>query len=178
MTKKIKELVDNMHKYGLSFLTNEELLHIITGKVNLTDDINECLKEYARRLNYNGVRIRQPKDIIQYISNYALNKVEQFGVVLLNANFEIIDIKILFKGTLTGCFIHVNEIMREVLINYAATFLVFHNHPSGNIQPSDYDNNSTRELLKASKLMGVQMLDHVIITPTEYYSYEENGVLK
>lgn len=88
---------------------------------------------------------------------------EQLWVLLFDAHLRLLGRHCCFVGTLDGVLICPREILRLALLASAHSFIVVHNHPSGNPQPSDQDIEATRLLGEASRAVGVQMLDHVII---------------
>ena len=102
---------------------------------------------------------------------------EQFMALFLNIRNQIIDYKILFIGDIQGIFISPREIFREALLSGACKLIVVHNHPSQAISPSNEDLNTTSKLKEAGQLMGVILVDHLIVTKNEYYSFKESGFL-
>ncbi len=81
------------------------------------------------------------------------------------------------RGGIAETNVDIRLMLREALMRHATTFAFIHNHPSGNIRPSNADNKLTERLSKAAKLMDIRFLDHVIVTPDNYYSYRDNGQL-
>lgn len=79
------------------------------------------------------------------------------------------------KGGITGTQVDVRLIVREALIRQSPTLAFIHNHPSGSKRPSREDDQLTERILRACKLMGINMLDHVIVTDGDFYSYREQG---
>ena len=100
---------------------------------------------------------------------------EEFWVLLLNQNHRLIkDIKIAHGG-ISEVTVDIRIIMREAVLANATIVAVCHNHPSGNIQPSQQDNVLTESIRNACQLMRLNFMDHVIITDGLYYSYHEQG---
>lgn len=107
---------------------------------------------------------------------------ESLQVVLLNTKLHLIAIEEVSKGSINETVAHVPAIFKPVLLNQAYAFILVHNHPSGNPEPSPADNQFTRRLGEVAQLMQVRFLDHLICgVPTEkkrgYYSYRESGIL-
>ena len=83
----------------------------------------------------------------------------------------------LFKGTLNKSLIHPREVFKEAYLCSAAFIICIHNHPSGNVIPSEEDINVTNGLVNIGKMQGIPVLDHVIIGENNYFSFYENGML-
>lgn len=105
------------------------------------------------------------------------NEVEEFWVSLLNQSFKLIKDVRISKGGLTETAVDLRIIMREAVLNNATTIACVHNHPSGSIRPSKYDDQLTKDINNACRVMRIRMIDHVIIGHNSYYSYHENGII-
>ena len=103
---------------------------------------------------------------------------EYFYCVYLNQHKRLIDKKMIFKGTLNKSLIHPREIFKEAYLCSAAYIICVHNHPSGNVIPSDEDINVTNNLIKIGNMQGIPILDHIIIGDNNYFSFYENNVLE
>lgn len=101
--------------------------------------------------------------------------VEEFWALLMNQHYKLIKAIRISRGGITETAADVRIIMRECVTNNATILAVCHNHPSGNIIPSRYDDTLTSSIQKACDIMRVYMLDHVIVTDGSYYSYHESG---
>lgn len=102
---------------------------------------------------------------------------EEFWILFLNRNNKIIDKFMASKGGITGTLIDVRSIMKIAVEKVATSMILCHNHPSGNLLPSDADHQITQKLKDAGKIMDIQVLDHIIVTQKSYYSFADNGVL-
>lgn len=105
-------------------------------------------------------------------------KREVFKVLFLNRKNELILDKDVFSGSLTGSAVYPREIMTLALENEAAALVFVHNHPSGDPAPSAEDHKVTRDLVWASRLLMIQVLDHVIIGHGSYYSFADEDFIK
>jgi len=105
-------------------------------------------------------------------------KREIFKVLLLNRKNELILDKDIFLGTLTGSAVYPREIMTLALEKSAAGLIFVHNHPSGDPNPSAEDKRLTRDLVRAAMVLGIQVLDHIIIGHSSYYSFADEGLIK
>ena len=101
--------------------------------------------------------------------------VEEFWVLLMNQNHRLIKKLCISRGGITEGAVDIRIIMREAVLVNATIIAVCHNHPSGSLRPSKPDDDLTFSLLKASQLMRIKLLDHVIVTDGNYYSYHEEG---
>ena len=102
---------------------------------------------------------------------------EHFYVVSIDVRNKIIAIDNASKGTVSSSLVHPRETFRCAVKRIAAQIIVAHNHPSGDKQPSDDDIKITRRLVDAGRIMGIEVIDHLIITQTGYYSFKENGII-
>lgn len=102
---------------------------------------------------------------------------EEFWILLLNRNNKVLERFMSSKGGITGTVIDVRSIMKRAVEKTATSMILCHNHPSGNLNPSDADQQITRKLKEAGKIMDIQILDHLIVTQKSYYSFADNGIL-
>ena len=121
--------------------------------------------------------IKSPTDIVPFVKNYAVCDKEHFLLVTLNGGHEIIQIHVITVGTLNRTLIHPREIFSVAMRDNAAAIIVSHNHPSGNCEPSEEDIQVTETLRKVSVIMGIELLDHVIVSRESYFSFLENKML-
>lgn len=98
--------------------------------------------------------------------------------VFLNGQNQSLGEKEITEGTPTQATVYVRRILEEALHESAAAVVLVHNHPSGNPEPSAGDDETTRDLLRACKLVGLVLLDHIIVAEFDHYSYSDSGQLK
>lgn len=124
------------------------------------------------------IRIHSPDDIAKrYIPLLREMKQESFRVILLDsANHIIRDVKI-SDGILDASLVHPREVFRHAVAEPAAAIILLHNHPSGNPEPSSEDLQITKQLVQASKIMGIPIHDHIIVAGDSYISFAERGIL-
>lgn len=103
--------------------------------------------------------------------------VEQLGIVLLDSKHRALRTAVLAVGTLNSSAVEPREVFREAAIGGAAAIVVFHNHPSGDPTPSPDDYQLTRRLVAAGVLMGIDVIDHLVLGDTRYFSFKESGDL-
>jgi DNA repair protein RadC len=136
--------------------------------------------ELGRRTLTRGPGARRqitiPRDAAEYLMpRFGARPVEQFGIVLLDTKFRVIRSAILASGTLNSTIVQPREVFRVAAVGGAAAIVVFHNHPSGDPTPSAEDVDLTRRLVAAGVLMGIDVLDHVILGDSRYWSFKERG---
>ena len=131
-----------------------------------------------RRSSHLRAPIKSPCDIVPFLKNYAVSEKEHFLLVTLNGGHEIIQIHVITVGTLNRTLIHPREVFTAAMRDNAAAIIVSHNHPSGNCDPSEEDVAVTDVLEKVSVIMGIELLDHVIVSRESYFSFLENKMLR
>ncbi len=102
---------------------------------------------------------------------------EECYVVLMNQANRVMGKMLVSKGGLTETAVDIRLILREALLRRAPVIALCHNHPSGNVKPSQEDNRLTERLAQACRTMNIRFLDHIIVTDGGYYSYREEGNL-
>ncbi len=100
---------------------------------------------------------------------------EESWALLLNNNARLIHLSHLSTGGLTETVVDVRMLLKEGLLHDATSFILVHNHPSGNMRPSRYDEELTQKVFRAAQAVNLRMIDHVIVTEGDYYSFAENG---
>ncbi|MBW8359590.1 MAG: JAB domain-containing protein [Weeksellaceae bacterium] len=106
-----------------------------------------------------------------------LEMQEEVKLLLLNRNNRVLGIYSLAKGGLTACIVDVRIILSVALKCLATGIILVHNHPSGNLKPSQEDIKITEQLRDGCKLLNIQLLDHLIITRQDYFSFADEGLL-
>ena len=102
---------------------------------------------------------------------------EEFKVLLLNRNNQVLGIYPLSKGGTTSSIVDVKLLFSVALKCNAHGIILAHNHPSGNLNPSTPDKNITTKIINASKLLDVKILDHIIVSKLNYYSFADNNLM-
>jgi DNA repair protein RadC len=122
--------------------------------------------------------IKSSKDIYHYLAPYLSDLPhEEFWIILLNRANKIIAHKKLSEGGVTGTVVDLRILFKHAIEHLACSVVLCHNHPSGNINPSEQDKVLTKKIYESGKLMEVQLLDHVIFTDKDYYSFADNDAL-
>jgi DNA repair protein RadC len=120
--------------------------------------------------------LRSSKDAFEIIKMHIGDiHYEQFLVIMLNQSNKIIRVVSISEGGVTGTVVDPKKIFKLAIDNNATGLVLGHNHPSGNIQPSEQDNKLTSKLAAAGKLLDINVLDHIIVGEEDYYSFADDG---
>lgn len=102
---------------------------------------------------------------------------EVFGILILNTKHKIVAVHEISRGSLNSSIVHPREVFKPAVLHNAAAIICFHNHPSGDPTPSELDIKITNCLVAAGEIMGIEILDHIIVTDDGYVSLKEMGVM-
>lgn len=166
------------HKsYFVTFRAEEGLLFPPTAHCNRIKASLICAAlEFARRrIRPEGTKIGGPEDVYPLVRHFADRKQEYFICLSLNGAHEVIATRVVTVGLLNSSPVHPREVFCEPIMDRAAAVIVAHNHPSGNLAPSEADSKVTRELRQAGKILGIKLLDHVIFGRSGFLSMREHG---
>lgn len=106
-----------------------------------------------------------------------IEMLEEVKVIFLNRNNIVIGIYNLAKGGISQCTVDIRIILAVALKSLSTSIILVHNHPSGNLQPSQSDKEITQNLKEACKMVQIALIDHLIITKENYYSFADEGIL-
>src|SRR5690625_6845157 len=121
---------------------------------------------------------RSPEDGANYVmEDMRTLKQEHFVVLFLPTKNQVIHRKTIFIGSLNSSIVHPREVFREAVRRSAASIICIHNHPSGDPTPSQEDIHVTRRLVESGKIVGIEVLDHLIIGNRKFVSLKEKGYL-
>lgn len=118
-----------------------------------------------------------PRDIWENLHDIRDNKKEHFIVFYLDARNQKIQREVISIGILNANLIHPREVFEPAILHTAAQILIAHNHPSGEIAPSDDDIAVTKRLVEAGKILGIEIVDHVIVSQNDFLSLKCEGLL-
>ncbi len=132
--------------------------------------------ELARRYtSTEGIRIKEAKDVLPLLTDIAGKQQEYFLCISLNGANEVIQKRVVTVGLVDKTQVHPREVFADVLTDRAASVIFAHNHPSGELQPSEADMKMHYQLEEAGKMLGIRVLDHIIVTKKGYLSLQEKG---
>ena len=128
-----------------------------------------------RRLQTHTPTIYSAKDVWQELNEYAFKKQEYFLAITLDGASRLISKRVITVGILNQSLVHPREVFADAVSERAAGIIVAHNHPSGQKMPSNEDRRVTKRLKDAGRILGIELLDHVILTKKGYYSFSDEG---
>lgn len=166
-------LQDLMKHKGIGMAKACEIVSCITlaKRYRQERENNENIRLNRKPITEASVAVDFIREMIEDYSK------EQFFVMNLDIRNRIIDVEQISKGTLTASLVHPRETFESAIRKHAASIMVAHNHPSGDLQPSEEDIRITRRLKDAGNILGITLLDHIIITKLKYNSLKEMGIL-
>jgi DNA repair protein RadC len=146
---------------------------------HISDDI--IRDEYSRRFRlHKGDFIRSSEDVVNHLRTYLGNRTDRelFVVMFLNARNQVISTEVMFEGDLTTSAVYPRQVVKRALELNAAAVVIAHNHPSGNVNPSQDDMTLTKKLKTALKTVDIFLHDHIIIVPgNDHTSFSDRGLL-
>ncbi len=134
----------------------------------------ELSKRYLIRSNK---RITSAREVYDELKNFSTKSQEHFLTITLDGASHIINTRTVFIGTLNQSLVHPREVFADAIADRAAGIIIAHNHPSGTLEASRADIQITQRLQEVSKLVGIELLDHLILSKNGYYSFSDEGLL-
>jgi len=120
--------------------------------------------------------INNPEAVVKAVRSGIRDKAkEHFKLILLNPRNKIIGISTVSVGTLNASLVHPREVFKDAIVHSAASVVLAHNHPSGDPEPSEDDLKITKKLVDCGKILGIEVLDHIVIGKNHFLSFKERG---
>lgn len=176
----------------ISMLAKDILKVIETEKVNITLEKLTNIKgigqakagqilsafELARRyLIKEEKKIQNTNDVLALIQYIRDKKQEYFLTITLTGASALIEMREIFKGTVNYSVVHPREIFVDAILDRAVGIIFIHNHPADDAKPSEQDIIITNQLCEAARILGIQVIDHIIVTKNHYFSFQTEGLL-
>ena len=160
-------------------------LHVRADDLTGVDGVGEAKAtlilaaiEFARRrIKPDGLKIDTPADVLPLIRQYADRKQEHFLAITINGANEVQAVRVISIGLIDRSPVHPREVFAEAVAERASGIIVAHNHPAGGVEPSEADVDITKQLREAGRIVGIELLDHIIFNRTDYFSFLEAGKL-
>jgi DNA repair protein RadC len=160
-------------------------------QLQLMDLVKERKSTSAKRINivslklvkessmlYKERSVKSPEDGYRLLKMFLEDRDrEHFIVVSLDTKNQPVSINICHIGSLNASIVHPREVMKSAILSNAASVLVGHNHPSGKVEPSREDIDVTKRLVEAGKIIGIDVIDHIIVGDDSYTSLKEKGYI-
>jgi len=122
-------------------------------------------------------KVSCPEDVMPYLGAIRNADQEHFVAITLNGAGNIINSRVITIGLLNHSLVHPRETFRGAILDNASSIIVAHNHPSGSLEPSPQDIAITTQLREAGNILGIQVLDHIIVTKDHFTSFKEKGLM-
>jgi DNA repair protein RadC len=166
---------------GVSEATVEELSGIHGIGLAKAAQLKACF-ELGRRqdgeVEPSKYEVTSPQTVVKALRASIQDKAkEHFKLVLLNVRNSILDISTISVGTANASLVHPREVFKKAISHGASSVVLAHNHPSGNPEPSEDDVRLTQRLVEAGRLLGIEVLDHIIVTTKNFVSFKERGLM-
>lgn len=140
--------------------------------------ISELSKRFRSYRSGDVYKISQPRDAADFVMEDMRNfNVEHLRVIMLNTKNVVISIRDVSVGSLNASIVHPREVFCEAIKKRSASIIICHNHPSGDPTPSSEDISITKRLKECGKIIGIELLDHLIIGDGVFISLKEKGIL-
>ncbi|MDB5182795.1 MAG: hypothetical protein JWO47_579 [Candidatus Saccharibacteria bacterium] len=166
IAKEIKKLLD---KYGY-LVTLDQLKDIKGVSLASASKILATFELSQRYTVQDGVQVKSVEDVLPLLSYIRDKKQEYFVCITLDGANRVIATRTITIGTLTNSLVHPREVFADAITDRAASIIIAHNHPGGSLNPSDADDDVTISIKSAGSILGIQLLDHLIITKLDYKS--------
>ncbi len=194
-------------EYGMMAVSDCEVIDMLVADGQMSDKLSQIPIEQLAKLSYRELRnmgishrramilvaafeinrrktfaypvtIHSSKDAYDLMSP-KLNVLmhEEFWAIYLNRSNRVIKAIMHSKGGISGTVTDVRLILKEAILHSASSLICCHNHPSGNVKPSKADMEITKKIKASGDLMDIKILDHVITTPQNYYSFADEGLI-
>ncbi|MCE9585266.1 DNA repair protein RadC [Candidatus Nomurabacteria bacterium] len=172
-----KKILLTIKKIGIKKITLQDLLKIKgLGKAKASQVFS--VLELGKRLNNeNKQAVLSARDVWNFCSDIRIMQREHFVAFYLDTQNCLIERQTISIGTLNSSLVHPREVFEPALSFHAASVIVAHNHPSGELEPSPEDKEVTKRLVEAGKIIGIDIIDHVILSKKGYLSFQQKNLL-
>lgn len=175
IARKTKKLLE-VHGAGISYEQLEKVKGLGIAKIA---EILAAFELSRRFLVEPDVPIiNSAENAVQQLNDIRDKKQEHFICLTLDGANRLIAKRTITIGTLNANLIHPREVFADAIVDRAAGIIVGHNHPSGTLRPSENDLEITQRLVKTGKTLGINLLDHLIVTRNKHFSFTDNGLIK
>jgi len=134
------------------------------------------MERYLKEKLPKKIQLNTPKEIVEYLQHKIGNqKKESFLILSLDSRNKLIRMDTISVGSLNANIVHPREVFKDAIRASAASIILVHNHPSGNVEPSYEDINVTKDIVKTGKVVGIIVKDHIIISRCEFFSFRKEN---
>ena len=174
------QILTKYSKKRLLQMTYEDLLKIKGIDSAKATTLLAAFELAKRALDVNDTNlptISDVKDALAQLMDLRNLKKEHFIALYINARNKLIHKELISVGTLTANLVHPREVFEPAMVRASTEIIVAHNHPSGDSEPSGADLEITKRLIEAGKILGIKVLNHLIITKENYFSFKDKGLI-
>ncbi len=151
-----------------------EVLDIpVTKACQLAAALELGRRAYATGRSGEPLQVRTAEQAYHYFRDMGRHSKEQLRGLYLGSRYQVVHDEVISIGSLTSNVIHPREVFQPALSHGAVAVIIAHNHPSGSLEPSLADTEVTRQLVAAGKILGIELLDHLVVTADDYISIME-----
>lgn len=162
---------------SLDLKTLSEIKGIGQGKASLLLAAFELTKRALEVEDNNLPKINSVKEVVAQLQEMRMAKKEHFVALYINSRNELVHKETISIGTLNSGLVHPREVFKPAIDLLVSSIIVAHNHPSGSPIPSEKDLELTKRLVEAGKILGIEIIDHVIIAAKESFSFKEKNLI-
>jgi len=175
ISKEIEGLIQQ-HRHNLQYKDLQEVEGIGPTKAS---QIIACFELGRRYFKPTGtdIKVTRPEDILPLVAYLKEKRQEHFICLTLNGAGEVLGNRVITVGLLNHSLVHPREVFADAITDRAASIICVHNHPSGSLEPSSQDIAITNQLRDAGSLVGIQLIDHIIVSKNGFVSMREKGLL-
>ncbi len=171
-----KQLIKTIDEKGIKVQAKEILNIDGIGEAKATT-IAAAFEFVRRRIKPEGLKIKFPVDVLPLIQYYGDRKQEHFLCISINGANEVMNIRVVTIGLINKSQVHPREVFADLIAERASAVIIAHNHPFGNLKPSNEDITVTKRIKEAAAILGISLLDHIIFNNKGYYSFVEQDEL-
>jgi len=175
--RKLSREIVAMMDSSFDSLSLEKLLNIHGLGVAKASQIISALELAKRYTSQTNKKITSAQDVYNELKVFSTKQQEYFLCITLDGASHIINTRTVFIGTLNQSLVHPREVFADAIADRAAGIIIAHNHPSGTLSASRADIGVTQRLEEVAKLVGIELLDHVILAKDGFYSFSDDGLL-
>jgi len=173
LSREIVSILDTSY----NTLTLEQLCNVYGLGIAKASQILASIELSKRYTSQNNKKITSARDVYNELKSFSDKKQEYFLTITLDGASHIINTRTVFIGTLNQSLVHPREVFADAIADRSAGIIIAHNHPSGTLSASRADIQITQRLKEVSKLVGIELLDHVILAKSGFYSFADEGLL-
>lgn len=179
-----KELINKFGSFAAVINASREDLLMVSGIKDGTITVLKVINAAALRTSWQNLQsldgpiINNFDTLIDYCrSAMCYSDVEELRLIYLDSKLHVLGQEIIQRGTINSVAIHPREVIKYAMNNKAASIIMVHNHPSGDVHPSKSDISMTQKINEACNSIGIRLIDHLILSRNEYYSFSHHMLL-